>query len=232
MSAMRTRSSLAVLVCGPLFAASLVAQQPASSVPEPTIIPGSQAGDDARAQLLAYSAAHPWTIHPRTLNDAWIANGLTRYAELLAVENQSGKAALQKALEDAAASALAYDAVPLIGMDRMNPLSPEFQSMTRDKGAMIFHMLRWELGDKAFLAVLKSLQSQSAENPVGVAELVKLAEAESGKPLTAFFAQWVDGTGAPQFTNTFTIYRLGNHQGFRTVGEIHQNIDAFRMPIE
>jgi hypothetical protein len=220
-----------MLACALLFAAPLVGQQSAISSPELAAIPGAQTGDDSLAQLLAYSAAHPWTIHPRTLNDAWIANGLARYAELMAVENLGGKAALQKALEDVAAGALVYDSIPLVGTDRMNPLSPEFQSMTRDKGAMIFHMLRWELGDKAFLAVLKSLQSQSAENPVGVADLEKLAEAESGMPLTAFFAQWVDGTGAPQFTNTYTIYRLGNNQGFRTVGEIHQNIDAFRMPI-
>ena len=217
-------------VCGLMFAAPLVAQQPATLALEPAVIPGSRVGDNSRAQLLAYSAASQWAIRPRTLNDAWIANGLARYAELLAVENQGGNVALQKALEDVAAGAMVYDATPLA--KAQNPLSPEFQSMTRDKGAMIFHMLRWELGDKAFLAVLKNLQSQSAENPVGVADLEKLAEAESGRSLTAFFAQWVDGIGAPQFTSTHTIYRLGNHRGFRTEGEIHQNIDGFRMPIE
>ncbi len=29
--------------------------------------------------------------------------------------------------------------------------------MTLEKGAMVFHMLRWDLGDKAFLATLKAV---------------------------------------------------------------------------
>ncbi len=230
MVAMRTRPKLAVLACVMLLAASVAAQRPANS--EPAAIPGSQVDDDSRAQLLTYSAAHQWVIPPRTLNGAWIANGLARYAELLSVENQGGKVAFQKALEAVAAGAMVYDTTPLAKTDSPNPLSPEFQSMTRDKGAMIFHMLRWELGDKAFLTMLKDLQSQYADRSVGVADLQKLAEVESGKPLTAFFTQWVDGTGAPQFTNTYTIYRLGNNKGFRTDGVIHQNIDGFRMPVE
>jgi tetratricopeptide (TPR) repeat protein len=232
MSAMSTRSRLAVSACVLMLTAPLVAQQPITLALELAAIPSADVDGDARAQLLAYSTAHQWAIHPRTLNDTWITNGVSRYAELLSVEKQGGKLALQKALEDVAAGAMGYDATPLAKADSLNPLSPESQSMTRDKGAMIFHMLRWELGDKAFLAVLRSLQSQSAENPTGVIDLQKLAEAESGKPLTAFFAQWVDGTGAPQFSNTYTIYRLGNNKGFRTDGVIHQNIGSFRMPVE
>ena len=55
-------------------------------------------------------------------------------------------------LEDVAAGALAYDTVPLSSASRLDPFSPQFQSMTLEKGAMIFHMLRGEVGDKAFLS--------------------------------------------------------------------------------
>ena len=34
--------------------------------------------------------------------------------------------------------------------------------------------------------------------------------------LTAFFAQWVDGTGAPEFKMKYTVYRV--KKGFRVVG--------------
>jgi hypothetical protein len=47
-----------------------------------------------------------------------------------------------------------------------------------------------------------------------------------------FFAQWVNGTGAPQFTNKYTVYRLGSNKGFRTVGAISQDLDLFQMPVE
>jgi tetratricopeptide (TPR) repeat protein len=97
---------------------------------------------------------------------------------------------------------------------------------------MIFHMLRWEIGDKAFLATLKAALAQYTGSPIRAADFEKVAEAQSQQQLTAFFAQWVDGTGAPQFTNKYAVYRLGNNKGFRTIGEIGQDLDLFRMPVE
>jgi tetratricopeptide (TPR) repeat protein len=47
-----------------------------------------------------------------------------------------------------------------------------------------------------------------------------------------FFSQWVDSTGAPLFTNKYAVYRLGNNKGFRTIGEINQDLDLFRMPVD
>jgi hypothetical protein len=129
-------------------------------------------------------------------------------------------------LQDVAAGALAYDTIPLSSVGRLSPFSPEFQSMTLEKGAMIFHMLRWEVGDKAFLATLKGALSQYTDSSMRAADFEKVAEAQSQQELTAFFAQWVDGTGAPQFTNKYAVYRLGNNKGFRTIGEIDQDLTS------
>jgi aminopeptidase N len=148
------------------------------------------------------------------------------------LENKNGKSALQAAIQDVAAGALAYDTIPLSSAGRLNPYSPEFQTMTLEKGAMIFHMLRWEIGDKAFLGTLKGVLSQYPGGAICATDLEKVAETESRQSLSAFFSQWVNGTGAPQFTDKFAIYRLGNNQGFRTIGEIDQDLDLFRMPVE
>ena len=42
--------------------------------------------------------------------------------------------------------------------------------MTLEKGAMIFHMLRWEMGDKAFLARsrARSASTRTADARIGV----------------------------------------------------------------
>jgi aminopeptidase N len=148
------------------------------------------------------------------------------------VESENGQSALKTALLDVSAGALAYDTIPLSTVSRLSPFSPEFQSMTQEKGAMIFHMLRWEIGDKAFLATLKGALSQYTDSGMRAIDFEKVAEAQSQQTLTPFFAQWVDGTGAPQFTNKYAVYRLGNNKGFRTVGEIDQDLDLFRMPVE
>jgi tetratricopeptide (TPR) repeat protein len=208
---------------------------PAVWAPELAAILGSRVGDKSGIRLLANTIAHQWwgsEVSPRTLNDAWITNGMSRYGELMYVEDESGKNAMKAALQDVSAGALAYDTIPLSTVSRLSPFSPEFQSMTLEKGAMIFHMLRWELGDKAFLATLKGALSQYTDKPMRASEFEKVAEAQSQQQLTAFFAQWVDGTGAPQFTNKYAVYRLGSNKGFRTIGEIGQDLDLFRMPVE
>jgi tetratricopeptide (TPR) repeat protein len=208
---------------------------PAVWAPEIAGMQGSRVGDKSGVRLLANTIAHQWwgsEVSPRTLNDAWITNGMARYGELMFVEDQNGKNALRQAIQDVSAGALAYDTIPLSSAGRLNPFSPEFQSMTLEKGAMIFHMLRWELGDKPFLATLKGTLSQYTDSGLRSQDLVKVAEAQSQQQLTAFFSQWIDGTGAPKFTNKYAVYRLGNKKGFRTIGEIGQDLDLFRMPVE
>jgi len=208
---------------------------PAVWAPELAAMQGSRVGDKSGVRLLANTIAHQWwgsEVSPRTLNDAWITNGMARYGELMYVEDQSGNSALRAALQDVSAGALAYDTIPLSSAARMSPFSPEFQSMTLEKGAMIFHMLRWEIGDKAFLDTLKGALSQYTDKSITSSDFEKVAEAQSQQQLIAFFAQWIDGTGAPQFKDKYAVYRLGNNKGFRTIGEIDQDLDLFRMPVD
>jgi tetratricopeptide (TPR) repeat protein len=203
--------------------------------PELAAIPGSRVSDKSGARLLANTIARQWwgsEVSPRSLNDAWITNGMARYSELMYVENEGGKSALLAALPDIEAGALAYDTIPLSSAGQLNPFSPQFLSMTLEKGAMVFHMLRGELGDTAFLATLKGALSQYTDGSLNSLEFEKVAEAQSRQQLSSFFSQWIDGTGAPQFIDKYAVYRLGNNKGFRTIGEIQQDLDLFWMPVE
>jgi len=208
---------------------------PAVWAPEIAAIQGSRVGDKSGIRLLANTIAHQWwgsEVSPRTLGDGWITNGMSRYGELMYLEEDSGKGALRAALEDVSAGALAYDTIPLSAAGRLAPYSPEYQSMTLEKGAMVFHMLRGQVGDKAFLSILKGALSQYTDNSIRGQDFEKVAESQSQQELTPFFAQWIDGTGAPRFTNKYAVYRLGNNKGFRTIGEIQQDLDLFRMPVD
>ena len=200
---------------------------------------GNRISDHNSQRLLANTLAHQWfgsEISPATLNDAWITNGMSRYAELMYLEDSAGKTAFQTAVGDVSAGALAYDTEPLSTMGRHDPFSPQFQSMTLEKGAMIFHMLRWEMGDDIFKQFIRNLLSQYMDKSVRTRDVQGTAEAQKidgeSLNLVPFFAQWVNGTGAPQFTNKYTVYRLGSNKGFRTVGAISQDLDLFQMPVE
>jgi aminopeptidase N len=207
---------------------------PAYWAPEMALVAGGQIAIRNNYRLLANTIVRQWwssMVSPATLNDAWITNGMSRYGELMYVEDVAGKQNLEQAITDVSAGALAYDTIPLTSAGRLDAFSPQFQAMTLDKGGLVFHMLRYEIGDDAFKKALQTALSTHKDASISTREFEKIAEGASQQNLVPFFAQWLDGTGAPQFKNKYTVYRLGNGTGFRTIGEVDQDLDLFRMPI-
>lgn len=208
---------------------------PAFWAPEIAAVAGSHIGGKSDFRLLANTIAHQWwgsQVSPATLNDAWITNGMSRYAELMYLEDDAGAGALKAAIRDVSAGALAYDTIPLSSAGTLPAYSPQFQSMTLEKGALVFHMLRWEVGEDSFDKTLRAVNTEYKDKGIRTSEFERLAEAQSQQQLTPFFAEWLDGTGAPQFTNKYAVYRLGNNKGFRTIGEIQGDMDLFNMPVD
>jgi tetratricopeptide (TPR) repeat protein len=95
---------------------------------------------------------------------------------------------------------------------------------------MIFHMLRWVLGDATYDKTIKQFMTQFAGKSVSVSDLQDVAEKNYNDKLTSFFSQWVDGTGAPEFKLKYTVFRV--KKGFRVVGQVSQDLDLFHMPVE
>jgi len=208
---------------------------PAFWAPEIAAVAGSHIGGRSDFRLLANTIAHQWwgsQVSPATLNDAWITNGMSRYAELMYLEDDAGQSALKAAIEDVSAGALAYDTIPLSSAGTLPAYSPQFQSMTLEKGALVFHMLRWEVGEDSFDKILRAVNTEYKDKGIRTSEFERLAEAQSQQQLTPFFSEWLDGTGAPQFTDKYAVYRLGNNKGFRTIGEIQGDMDLFNMPVD
>ncbi|HEV2022450.1 MAG TPA: M1 family aminopeptidase [Terriglobales bacterium] len=184
-------------------------------------------------RLLANAVARQWwgvRVSPARQEDAWISDGFARYSEARYVEWAAGQAAFEEVMKDIAVGALAYDNIPLAGVGRLSAFSPEFQSLVTDKGAMILHMLRWIVGDKPFDQILRNFATQFNEKSATVDDFRKVAEFSYGQSLQAFFSQWLDSTGAPEFHNKYTVFRTA--KGFRVVGEVSQDLDLFRMPVE
>jgi aminopeptidase N len=160
------------------------------------------------------------------------------------VENAAGAAGLEEAVKDMSVGALAYDTVPLSSASKLDIFSTEFQSLTTDKGAMILHMLRWVLGEDKYNKTMRDFAGQYAGKSATTDDFRDVAEKNYGQQLTWFFSQWLDSTGAPEFKVKYTTYRLGGNfakeakaqqersPGFRVTGEISQDLDLFRMPVD
>jgi hypothetical protein len=206
---------------------------PSAWAPEIAALAGRYFTEKGNYRLLANNIAHQWfgtMISPATKNDWWITDGAARYSEALYVEHVAGEAGFQEVTKDMSVGALAYVSTPLADVGRLDTFSPDFQSLVTDKGGMIFAMLRWVIGEEPFDKTMRTFVSQEAGKSVSVDDLRKAAEQASGQQLTWFFTQWLDSTGAPEFKNKYTVYRT--QKGFRVVGEISQDMDLFRMPIQ
>ncbi|MGH7164346.1 MAG: hypothetical protein ACREIS_02335, partial [Nitrospiraceae bacterium] len=67
------------------------------------------------------------------------------------------------------------------------------------KAAMIFHMLRRQLGDAAFWAGIRTLAAEQGGAYVAWSEVARIFSGAAGADLGWFFAQWIDRAGAPRF---------------------------------
>jgi hypothetical protein len=206
---------------------------PSAWAPEIAAIAGRAISGKQNYRLLANTVARQWwgvDVSAATKDDFWITEGAARYSEARYIEFAAGRAGEEEAVKDMSVGALAYDSVPLSQIGTLDTFDPVFQSMTTDKGGMIFHMLRWVLGDQKYDQAMRDFLKSYAAQPAGLSEFRSSVEKTSGEQLTWFFSQWLDSTGAPEFKNKYTIYRTT--KGFRLVGEISQDLDLFRMPVK
>jgi hypothetical protein len=213
--------------------------------PEIAGIAGPSITDKTNYRLLADSIAHQWwgvSVSPATKDDWWLTDGFSRYSEAMYVQSAAGEAGMEEAVKDMSVGALAYDTVPLSSVAKLDIYSTEFQSLATDKGAMILHMLRWVLGEDKYNKTMREFATTYAGKSATMGDFQTVAEKYYGQQLTWFFSQWLDSTGAPEFKLKFTVYRLGNvpqdpkpgekAPGFRVTGEISQDLDLFRMPVD
>src|SRR5438445_5320099 len=209
---------------------------PSAWAPQMGLIASRAVTEKINYRLLANTVAHQWwgaSVSPASRDDWWLEDGFARYSEARYVENAAGEAGLEEVTKDMSVGALAYDAVPLSTIGKLDMFSPEFQSLSTDKGAMILHMLRWVQGEAKFDHTMRTFAAQYAGKSASLDDFRNIAEKDYGEKLTWFFSQWLDSTGAPEFKTKYTVYRLGeNNKGFRVVGQISQDLDLFRMPVE
>lgn len=185
-------------------------------------------------RLLAHEISHLWwrcLVSPASPDDAFLDEGLAEYSKALYIQQTAGDAAFEDLMSETEVGALTHEEVsPIAQAAQLHEFTPEYQSIVFDKGAMVFHMLRWVIGDDAFRKTLRAMTQQYAWKSISADQFQRLAEKASKQELTYFFAQWVNSTGVPQFKRNWAVYRLP--KGYQVVGKVQQDLDIFRMPVE
>lgn len=233
-----------------------IAQLPPAAPMEGFAAPGlvlvnqRQWSDQPNDMLLGRLAAHEWwndAVEPATSSDVWLSDSLSSYSGALFVQHSDGTNGFRRAVDDFAVGTMMDEqAAPISQAWRLQPFTTNYHSIVESKGAMVWHMLHTAMGDAPFFSLLdayfRKYEGQTAtlddfENLAQPAiAALTAAEGTAGAPpgtglnSLAFFSQWVNSTGVPDFKLDYTVYRTP--KGFKVVGKIEQNLTTLNMPVE
>ena len=102
------------------------------------------------------------------------------------------------------------------------------------KTAMVFHLLRQEIGDGPFWRSLKNLVVQYRGRHADWHDVERVFAEGAGKDLRWFFRQWVEESGAPELTlKKMTTHPItgDSNRAFQLTGSVIQTGKVFRSPL-
>jgi aminopeptidase N len=159
---------------------------------------GKQVLDNEQDQWLgAHEFAHQWWGNLVTCVDwkhFWLNEGIATFMAAAYLEHRFGRAAYLREIEDNHAN---YEKVRAAGKDK-SLVFPDWDHPTRedrilvyDKGAYVLHLLREDMGERAFWNGLRLFTRRHFGKSVVTTDFVTAMEEANGKSLKEFFAKWV-----------------------------------------
>ncbi len=153
--------------------------------------------------LVAHELAHQWfgdLVTCRDWSHAWLNEGFATFFEGVEREHRLGRDEYEHGvagdLDDYLGEANASYQRPIVCRDYGEPIDL-FDRHLYQKGGLVLHMLRRELGDAVFWASVKKYLEAHKHGIVETNDLMRALEAESGRSLERFFDQWVFRPGHP-----------------------------------
>jgi len=180
--------------------------------------------------------AYQWwgqTVGLKSFDDAWLSQGLAEWSAFAYRESTLSAGALDAAQREQQERALTFEQTASIARapSALDDQSAAYQSIVFYKGSMVFRMLRETIGRDNFDKLLATYLDTYRGKNASIDDFEKLADKISQDNLRYFFAQWVEGTGVPEFTVDYQIIRTRAGK-FRTRGTVKQNLESLHMPVE
>ncbi|MGV3720536.1 MAG: M1 family aminopeptidase, partial [Actinomycetota bacterium] len=185
-------------------------------------------------EFLAHEIAHQWwgnSVFPQGLGAAWLTEAFANYSAWMYEAAVKGNPRiLQKRV--AKGTTTFFEAMAARGDQTIYESDPYLPVGARteriyEKGAVVLHMLRREIGDAAFQRTLRRFAADHRFGLAKIEDFRKIAEAEHGKPLGWFFDQWLGRKGGMELTYSFETKALSATQN-EAVLRITQPAPAYR----
>src|SRR5690242_11396339 len=147
--------------------------------------------------LAAHEFAHQWwgnMVTCRDWNHFWLNEGVATFMAAAYLEHRFGRAAYLQEIETYRTN---YEKVraagkdkPLVFPDWLHPTA-EDRTLVYDKGAYVLHLLRDEMGERAFWRGFQIFTQRNFGKSVVTSDFIAAMEEANGKSLHEFFAKWV-----------------------------------------
>ncbi len=162
------------------------------------------------------------------------AEGLTTYLSDYLLSEKKGKAAeyRKRLLLDYRNYVTREDEITLSEFKaRKNDLT---KAIGYGKSAMLFHMLRRDIGDEAFFKALRLFIKENKNRKASWADLEKAFESTTGQDLSAFFEQWLNRKGAIEITpvEASVVFRDGKYRVDIRVKQKTKEPFSFYLPVK
>ena len=159
---------------------------------------GKQVLDNEQSVWLgAHEFAHQWwgnMVTCRDWNHFWLNEGIANFMTAAYLEHRFGRDVYLREIETYRTN---YEKVRAAGKDK-SLVFPDWLRPTRedrtlvyDKGAYVVHLLREEMGDRAFWSGLRLFTRRHFGKSVVTNDFIAAMEEANGKSLKEFFAKWV-----------------------------------------
>src|SRR5438132_207560 len=187
-------------------------------------------------EKLQREVAYQWwgqTVGLKSFDDAWLSQGLAEWSAFAFRENTLTAGTLDAAQREEQERALTFEQTASIARapNALDDQSAAYQSIVFFKGAMVFRMLRETLGKDKFNALLRAYLEKFRGKNASIDDFERLTAQVAGENMRYFFAQWIEGTGVPEFAVDYQIIRTRAGK-FRTRGTVRQNFESLHMPVE
>jgi len=147
--------------------------------------------------LSAHEFAHQWwgnMVTCRDWNHFWLNEGIATFMAAAYMEHRFGRQVYMREIDSYRTK---YEKIRDAGKDKslvfpdwLHP-TREDRSLVYDKGAYVMHLLREEMGERAFWKGLRIFTRRFFGKSVVTSDFEAAMEEANGKSLDKFFAKWV-----------------------------------------
>jgi aminopeptidase N len=153
---------------------------------------------------VVHEIAHQWfgnSVTERDWDDVWLSEGFATYFTHLYTEHVEGRDAFVRGLQQSRERVFETEEktpdTPIVHRN-LSDMKRVLNQLVYQKGGWVLHMLRQEIGTKAFWSGIRDYYRRYRDQNASTDDFRQVMERAGGRDLRWFFTQWLTRSGVPE----------------------------------